>query len=130
MEFLTQYGLFLAKAVTFVAAILIIIAAIGGLIMRQKSASENKIEVKKLNTHFHRMGLLFDGEKWSLNGVSLHNQIKTIRSTRVWNQIGEAMIVPVHTVLGQFEAAKNGITRFKTLDGKTLFVNTPMISYV
>lgn len=85
---------------------------------------------KKLNNHFHRMGLLFDGEKWSLNGVSLHNQIKTIRSTRVWNQIGEAMIVPVHTVLGQFQEAKNGITRFKTLDGKTLFVNTPMISYV
>lgn len=85
---------------------------------------------KKLNTHFHRMGLLFDGDKWSLNGVSLLNQIKTIRSTRVWNQVGEAMIVPVHTVLGRFEAAKNGITRFKTLDGKTLFVNTPMISYV
>ena len=55
MEFLTQYGLFLAKTVTFVAAILIIIAAIGGLIMRQKSAHENKIEVKKLNTHFDNM---------------------------------------------------------------------------
>ena len=55
MEFLTQYGLFLAKTVTFVVAILIIIAAIGGLIMRQKSAQENKIEVKKLNTHFENM---------------------------------------------------------------------------
>lgn len=85
---------------------------------------------KQLNNHFHRMGLLFDGEKWSLDGVSLHNQIKTIRSTRVWNKVGEAMIVPVHTVLGRFEAAKNGITQFTTLDGKTLFVNTPMISYV
>ena len=55
MEFLTQYGLFLAKTVTFVVALLIIIAAIGGLIMRQKSAHENKIEVKKLNTHFENM---------------------------------------------------------------------------
>ena len=57
MEFLTQYGLFLAKTVTFVVAILIIIAAIGGLIMRQKSAHENKIEVKKLNTHFENMAM-------------------------------------------------------------------------
>ena len=55
MEFLTQYGLFLAKTVTFVVAILIIIASIGGLIMRQKSAHDNKIEVKKLNTHFENM---------------------------------------------------------------------------
>lgn len=55
MEFLTQYGLFLAKTATFVIAVLIIIAAIGGVIMRQKSAHENKIEVKKLNTHFENM---------------------------------------------------------------------------
>jgi hypothetical protein len=85
---------------------------------------------KKLNNHFHRIGLQFNGSKWSLDGVTLVNQIKTIRSTRVWNQVGDAMIVPVHTVLGRFEAAKNGITRFITLDGKTLYVNTPMVSYV
>lgn len=85
---------------------------------------------KKLNNHFHRIGLQFNGSQWSLDGVTLVNQIKTIRSTRVWNQVGEAMIIPVHTVLGRFEAAKNGITRFTTLDGKTLYVNTPMISYV
>lgn len=85
---------------------------------------------KKLNNHFHRIGLQFNGSQWSLDGVTLVNQIRTIRSTRVWNQVGDAMIVPVHTVLGRFEAAKNGITRFTTLDGKTLYVNTPMISYV
>ena len=57
MEFLTEYGLFLAKTATFVIALLIIIGAIGGLIMRQKLAQEDKIEVKKLNTHYQNMAL-------------------------------------------------------------------------
>ena len=55
MEFLTEYGLFLAKTATFVIAILIIIGAIGGLIMRQKLAQDDNIEVKKLNTHYENM---------------------------------------------------------------------------
>ena len=55
MEFLTEYGLFLAKTATFVIALLIIIGAIGGLVMRQKLAQEDKIEVKKLNTHYQNM---------------------------------------------------------------------------
>ena len=55
MEFLAQYGLFLAKTVTFVVAVLVIIASIGGLIMKQKLAQEDKIDVKKLNNHFDNM---------------------------------------------------------------------------
>jgi len=55
MEFLTEYGLFLAKTATFVIALLIIIGAIGGLVMRQKLAQDDKIEVKKLNTHYNNM---------------------------------------------------------------------------
>ncbi len=57
MEFLTEYGLFLAKTATFVIALLIIIGAIGGLVMRQKLAHEDKIEVKKLNIHYQNMAL-------------------------------------------------------------------------
>ncbi len=55
MEFLTEYGLFLAKTATFVIAILIIVGAIAGLVIRQKHAHDNKIEVKKLNTHYNNM---------------------------------------------------------------------------
>lgn len=85
---------------------------------------------KKLTAHFYRIGLKFNGSKWSLNGFDFTNQIKTIRSTKVWNKKGETLIVPVHTILGEFISARNGITSFRTLDGKTLFTNTQLISYV
>lgn len=55
MEFLAEYGLFLAKTLTLVIAILVIIAAIAGAILRQKHSQEDRIDVKKLNSHYQHM---------------------------------------------------------------------------
>ncbi len=49
MEFLIEYGLFLAKAITVVVAILVVAAFIIGASQRQKSPDEGHIEVKNLN---------------------------------------------------------------------------------
>lgn len=55
MEFLAEYGLFLAKAVTFllvVAGVLVVVSALGG----QKShANQGQIEVEHLNERFDQM---------------------------------------------------------------------------
>lgn len=49
MEFLSEYGIFLAKAVTVVIAILLIIAAAGSAASRNKSHSKKEMKIEKVN---------------------------------------------------------------------------------
>lgn len=52
MEFLTEYGLFLAKSVTLVVAILLVVGGIVAMGQRQKPAGKGHIEVEKLNDRY------------------------------------------------------------------------------
>lgn len=56
MEYLAQYGLFLAKAVTIIAAILLVIGSLvsAGSRMR-KAEKKGHLEVEKLNDHYTEM---------------------------------------------------------------------------
>ncbi len=57
MEFIYEYGLFLAQAVTFVAAILIIAAALVSLGARQRAdQQEGHIEIRNLNDRYSHFG--------------------------------------------------------------------------
>ena len=57
MEFIYEYGLFLAQAVTLVAAILVIIAGLVSLGQRQKAEQhEGHIEVRNLNEKYRQIG--------------------------------------------------------------------------
>ena len=49
MEFLTEYGVFLAKAVTIVVAVLFIIAAAAGAAGKNKTGNSKDMVVVKLN---------------------------------------------------------------------------------
>ena len=49
MEFLIEYGLFLAKSVTVLVSILGVIVVIFGSTQRQKNPDVGRIEVKNLN---------------------------------------------------------------------------------
>ena len=49
MEFLIEYGLFLAKSVTVLMSILVVIVVILGSAQRQKDPDVGHIEVKNLN---------------------------------------------------------------------------------
>ena len=55
LDFLSEYGLFLAKAVTIVVALLVVIAASAQLAARGRSESEGHIEVKHLNQELDLM---------------------------------------------------------------------------
>ncbi|WP_024326135.1 protease SohB [Thioalkalivibrio sp. AKL19] len=55
MEFLQEYGLFLAKAATAVIAALIVLSAIGGLVARSRERRPDRLNVKRLNDRFERM---------------------------------------------------------------------------
>ena len=52
MEFLSNYGLFLAKTVTLLAALLAVVGFIATLAMRRRSATPEYIEVKPINDHY------------------------------------------------------------------------------
>ena len=52
MEFLSNYGLFLAKTVTLLAALLALVGFIATLTMRRKSAAPEHIEVKPINDRY------------------------------------------------------------------------------
>ncbi|MFO7953194.1 protease SohB [Thioalkalivibrio sp.] len=55
MEFLQEYGLFLAKAATAVLAAIIVLSAIAGLIARSRERRPDRLNVKRLNDRFERM---------------------------------------------------------------------------
>lgn len=54
-EFLTEYGLFLAKTVTLVGALVVVLIAIGSAVSRRRETKDGHIEVKDLNEHLETM---------------------------------------------------------------------------
>ncbi len=57
IEFLSEYGLFLAKAVTIVVAILITAGGVIALTSRSHGRSKEQIDIKHLNKHYEDMAL-------------------------------------------------------------------------
>ena len=55
MEFLAEYGLFLAKAITIVIAILVAAGGLASLAMRQKKSSDKQLEITHLNKEYDEM---------------------------------------------------------------------------
>ena len=55
MQFLAEYGLFLAKAITIAATILIVVGSVISLAMRQKKTTEKQLEITHLNTSYEEM---------------------------------------------------------------------------
>ncbi len=68
MEFLQNYGLFLAKTVTIVVALFFLTSGIAGLIRRERSIEREKITVKRLNSHYDQMARLMKYEMLPTNG--------------------------------------------------------------
>ena len=71
IEYLAEYGLFLAKAITIVAAILIAVGSIVSLAMRQKSASDKQLEVTHLNKQYDEMEMALSAATLTDAGMKL-----------------------------------------------------------
>jgi serine protease SohB len=56
MDFLSEFGLFLAQAVTIIGGIGLLIMLIAGLSHRHKGESDGHIEVRRLNAHYRDLG--------------------------------------------------------------------------
>ncbi|HWV16655.1 MAG TPA: protease SohB [Cellvibrio sp.] len=55
MEFLTNYGLFLAKTLTFLVAVFVVVSLVVSAGLKGKSAEKGQIQVNKLNEKFKAM---------------------------------------------------------------------------
>jgi serine protease SohB len=56
LEFLQEYGLFLAQAITIVVAVLVMVAGIVVLGQKQRPSSEGYIEIRDLNDKYEQIG--------------------------------------------------------------------------
>ena len=119
---MVSYSVFKQTRIGFVRKTLVT-----ALLDRFNSTSEKK----QLNQQFYRIGLKYDGSKWSLSGISgaVIDQLVTIEPTKIWDESGRSLQVPRATILGEYLDANNGVTEFETLDRRRLFVKTTSISY-
>jgi peptidoglycan hydrolase-like protein with peptidoglycan-binding domain len=88
---------------------------------------------QQIQLEFSRMGLKYDGTKWSIpEGVSglPARQIIATRPTKVWQNAKHALAVGSNVVLGREIASSGGITLFDTVDGFRLYVITGHVRYM
>lgn len=93
---------------------------------------KDKYYQENITEHFKRMGLKERNGKWTLSGLGniLYDQIKVVRTSKIWNAAKQTMQVPKNTILGEFISANHGVTKFRTIDGKLLFTSTENVRYV
>lgn len=81
-----------------------------------------------IRLQFTRMGLNYDGTKWSLSGIE-SSSIITKHPTLVWVHSKKAIKVPPNMVLGKVIAQKGKHTLFEN-NGKHFLVETKTINYL
>jgi len=77
---------------------------------------------------FLRMGLQFDGDKWSLSGFD-GKPVVTIEATTVWVNATDGVKVPAKMVLGNEVSRRLDYTLFEN-NGKYFLVNTKSVQYI
>lgn len=83
---------------------------------------------QQIRLEFSRMGLKYDGTKWSLSGLDGF-KVMTTAPTIVWRTPREGAKVPANMILGTEVATNNGFTLFEN-NGKKFIVKTSTIKYL
>lgn len=74
IDFIAEYGLFMLKTITLVAAILITVAGIFAISMRNQGKNKDQLEVKHLNKHYDDLAMSVNSAM--LSGKLLKNLLK------------------------------------------------------
>jgi peptidoglycan hydrolase-like protein with peptidoglycan-binding domain len=97
---------------------------VNGLLNVFTSASQKEA----IKFEFLRMGLQFDGSKWSLSGFDGRSLV-TLEPATVWVSATEGVKVPARMVLGNEVSRKLDYTLFEN-NGKYFLVNTKSVNYL
>jgi hypothetical protein len=92
------------------------------------SSFTNASQKEQIRFEFIRMGLKYDGNKWSLSGFD-GRPIVTTEATNVWINATENVSVPASMVLGAEVSRKLDYTLFEN-NGKYFLVATRSIKYL
>ncbi|MBO9565541.1 MAG: hypothetical protein J7621_22380 [Niastella sp.] len=88
----------------------------------------NETQKQQIRLEFLRMGLKYDGDKWSLDGFD-GRPIVTTEATNVWINATENMPVPASMVLGAEVSRKLDYTLFEN-NGRYFLIATKSIRYL
>lgn len=88
----------------------------------------DETQKQQIRLEFSRMGLKYDGTKWSLSGLDGF-RLMTIAPTTVWRTPEEGAKVPANMILGTEIATSKGFTLFEN-NGKKFIVKTTTIKYL
>ncbi|MFA6923607.1 MAG: peptidoglycan-binding domain-containing protein [Bacteroidales bacterium] len=83
---------------------------------------------QKIRLEFSRMGLKYDGSKWSLSGIPGRTLI-TICPARIWKSAKESMKVSENTVLGIELGQKGEYSAFEN-NGQSFIVKSNSVNYL
>ena len=92
------------------------------------SSFPNSAQKQQISLEFSRMGLRYDGNKWSLSGLD-GNSIITCEDTMIRSESKQDIKVPVNAVLGTEIGRKNGLSLFEN-NGEKFLVKTSSIKYL
>jgi serine protease SohB len=87
IEFLIEYGMFLAKSVTLVLLFLLVFGGVLFLYSRTKPISEDHLEVKKLNEKYENMGLAL--KSVTLSNKAFKQELKILKTRNKQDQKGD-----------------------------------------
>lgn len=85
------------------------------------STFDDATSKQMISDQFERIGLKYDGEKWTLSGFSSYQLITKVPTT-IQSLEGKELEVPEQTLLGERISEYGGKTRFRTIDGQILCV--------
>lgn len=97
---------------------------VNGLLNTFTSTAQKEV----IRLEFLRMGLQYDGNKWSLSGFD-GRPVVTTEETTVWINATDGVKVPARMVLGSEVSRRLDYTLFEN-DGKYFLVNTKSIQYL
>lgn len=93
------------------------------------SSFDDPTSKQMISAQFERMGLKYDGEKWTLSGLD-GKQLLTSRATTISSLEGIELDVPADTLLGDKISEYGNKTKFRTIDGQILCVPSQHIRYI
>ena len=98
---------------------------VNALMKKFTGANKQKIQVQLL-----RMGLKFDGDKWSLSGFEPVRRVVTVEPCKIWKDSTTSITVPANIFLGFEVANRQGFCLFESPHKQKFLIKNESIKYI
>jgi hypothetical protein len=98
---------------------------VNALMKKFTGGNKQKIQVQLL-----RMGLKFDGDKWSLSGFDPIKRIATVEPCKIWKDSKTSITVPANIFLGFEIVNREGFCLFESPHNQKFLIKNQSIKYI